>query len=267
MAMLAIGWCGSAMAAVEAPVSALYVFGDSYSDIGERYLDGNGSTAPGHLAKALGLDMTFAKDPNGAGKSLNFAATGATTGDDKGEGEWCCKGMMNQVQDFTARVKAGKISFKPESTLFFLAGGLNNEKIPNPATLNHLRREIKLLQEVGARHFTLSLLPTKVPDFAKIGKRLNPAYQTLVKELSGKGVDITLNHWGSYLDQIIDNPKQYGLVNTTGQCAGRELFKEDPTPCANPDGYFYFHGGHPSNAVNKIVGEKLHQELMAAKKL
>jgi cholinesterase len=241
--------------------TALYVFGDSYSDIGARYLDGNGPTAVAYLAQDMGIQLTYPKDPAAAGKSLDFAATAATTGEDKGSGQWCCQGMMDQVNDFAARVRSGSLSFKPETTLFFLAGGLNNDHIATDVTVENLAREIHLLQSLGGRHFTLSLLSTKVPDFAATAKRLNPAYESLVADLQKQGIDIRLNHWGSYLDEILENPSQYGIVNTKSQCAGRALFKEDPTPCAKPDTYFYFHSGHPSAAVNKIVGGKLYREL------
>lgn len=244
--------------------TALYVFGDSYSDIGSRYLDGNGPTAVAYFARALGISLTYPKDPNAAGKSLNFAATAATSGEDKGPGRWCCQGMMDQVNDFAARVRSGSLSFKPETTLFFLEGGLNDEKIPTDVTVANITREIQMLQSIGARHFTLSLLSVKIPDFAEAAKRLNPAYEHLVGNLQMQRVDIRLNHWGPYLDEILENPSRYGLVNTTSQCAGRELFKEDPTPCAKPDAYFYFHSGHPSAAVNKIVGDKLYQELIGS---
>lgn len=243
------------------PYTALYVFGDSYSDIGARYLDGNGPTAVAYFAQAMGIPVTFPKDPNAGTAGLDFAATGATTGEDKGKGPFCCQGMMDQVNDFAARVRSGALTIKPETTLIFLEGGLNDKKLSTDATVENLTQEIHLLQELGARHFTLSLLSTKIPDFAEIAKRLNPAYESLVAELQKQGVDIRLNHWGSYLDEIIDNPSQYGLVNTTSQCAGRAVLKEDPTPCANPDTYFYFHSGHPSAAVNKIVGDKIYREL------
>jgi len=243
------------------PYTAIYVFGDSYSDIGARYLDGNGPTAVAYFAQALGVPLTFPKDPSAGTTGLDFAATGATTGEDKGKGPFCCQGMMDQVNDFAARVHSGTMTIKPETTLIFLEGGLNDNKLSTDATVENLTREIHLLQELGARHFTLSLLSTKVPDFAEIAKRLNPAYENLVAELQKQGVDIRLNHWGPYLDEILENPSQYGLVNTTSQCAGRAVLKEDPTPCANPGTYFYFHGGHPSTAVNKIVGDKIYREL------
>jgi hypothetical protein len=241
--------------------TALYVFGDSFSDIGARYLDGNGPTAVAYMAKAMSIPLTYPKDPDAGGKSLDFAATAGTSGEDKKPGRWCCQGMMEQVNDFAARVGAGTLSFKPETTLFFLEGGLNDTKIPTDVTVDNLTREIHLLQGLGGRHFTLSLLPTKIPDWADIAKRLNPAYEHLAADLQKQGIDIRLNHWGPYLDEIVENPSRYGIVNTTAQCAGRELFKEDPTPCAKPDTYFYFHSGHPSAAVNKIVGDKLYQEL------
>lgn len=243
------------------PYTSLYVFGDSYSDIGARYLDGNGPTAVAYFAQAMGIPVTFPKDPKAGTAGLVFAATGATTGEDKGKGPFCCQGMMDQVNDFATRVHSGTLTVNPETTLIFLEGGLNDKKLPTDATLENLTREIHLLQELGARHFTLSLLSTKIPDFAEIAKRLNPAYENLVAELQKQGVDIRLNHWGSYLDEILDNPSQYGLVNTMSRCAGRAVLKEDPTPCANPDTYFYFHSGHPSAAVNKIVGDKIYREL------
>jgi cholinesterase len=267
--VLVIGFAlaGSALAGSQMKVAnttsytALYVFGDSYSDIGARYLDGNGPTAVAYLAQDMGIQLTYPKDPAAAGKSLDFAATAASSGEDKGSGQWCCQGMMDQVNDFAARVRSGSLSFKPKTTLFFLAGGLNDDDIATEVTVENLNRQIRLLQSLGGRHFTLSLLSVKVPDFAKSAKRLNPAYERLVADLQKQGVDIRLNHWGSYLDEILENPSQYGIVNTKSQCAGRALFKEDPTPCANPDTYFYFHSGHPSTAVNKIVGGKLYREL------
>jgi phospholipase/lecithinase/hemolysin len=59
----------------------------------------------------------------------------------------------------------------------------------------------------------------------------------------------------------MESPAQYGITNATDKCAGRALFGEDATPCATPDTYFFYHQGHPSTAVHKIVGRELAQEL------
>jgi len=57
------------------------------------------------------------------------------------------------------------------------------------------------------------------------------------------------------------NPSSYGIANTKDACAGRKIFNEDATPCPKPSAYFYYHAGHPSTAVHKIVGEKLYAEI------
>ena len=44
----------AATPASTAKIDRMYVFGDSYSDIGEGYLDGNGPTAVAYLADRLG---------------------------------------------------------------------------------------------------------------------------------------------------------------------------------------------------------------------
>ena len=52
-----------------APYDRIYVFGDSYSDIGAGYLDGNGPTAVAYLAERLGIPLLPSNDPNAAGRA------------------------------------------------------------------------------------------------------------------------------------------------------------------------------------------------------
>src|SRR5262245_23703676 len=61
--------------------SRLYVFGDSYSDIGAGYIDGNGPTAVAYLGWLMGLQVASSKAPDASGKSLIFAVSGAGTGE------------------------------------------------------------------------------------------------------------------------------------------------------------------------------------------
>ena len=51
----------TAQTAKPAPIHRMYVFGDSYSDIGEGYLDGNGPTAVAYLAQHLGFTLVPVK--------------------------------------------------------------------------------------------------------------------------------------------------------------------------------------------------------------
>ncbi len=62
----------------------MYVFGDSYSDIGEGYLDGDGPTAGAYLAERMGTPLAKSNDPDGARKSIDFAVSGAQTGSGTG---------------------------------------------------------------------------------------------------------------------------------------------------------------------------------------
>jgi cholinesterase len=122
-----LGCCTAFAQAKAHKFESLYAFGDSYTDSGAGYVDGNGPTAVVYLAQSLGIPLTYAGDPRSSGKSLNYAVSGAETGSADGLRSM---GMQTQVLDFTARVSSGTIHFKPEKTLFFLAGGLNDKDLP-----------------------------------------------------------------------------------------------------------------------------------------
>jgi phospholipase/lecithinase/hemolysin len=243
----------------------LYVFGDSYSDIGAGYIDGNGPTAVAYLGWLMGLRVSPSTAANAAGKSLVFAVSGAGTGEGEGRAVKDARlgyGMLNQLRDFAARVKTGEIAFDPQTTLFFLAGGLNDGRRQTAETLAHLRQQLQLLRELGARHVTIALLPTKIPQFAAVGKRLNPAYEAFVRqEAASSGVDLWLNRWGPAFDEVMANAKAHGILDTTNACAGRAIFDQDATPVGDPATFFFYHEGHPSTAVHRIVGRKLFEEI------
>lgn len=249
------------------PYTRMYVFGDSYSDIGAGYVDGNGPTAVAYLGWLMGLQITQPHAADASAKSLVFAVSGARTG----EGEahhvkdvMLGYGMLNQVQDFAARVKSGEIKFDPATTLFFIAGGLNDGGLQTEQTTENLRHLIELLRDVGGRHFTVAQLPTKIPQFAKTSIRLDPALeQFAAHEGASLGVDLWLNHWGAGFDAVMEHPEQYGIVNTTDACAGRAIFGQDATPVGDPTTFFFYHDGHPSTAVHRIVGRDLFEEVKA----
>ena len=247
--------------------SQLYVFGDSYSDIGAGYIDGNGPTAVAYLGWLMGLQVASSKTVHAAGKSLVFAVSGAGTGEGAGDHvkeALLGYGMMNQVRDFAERVKSGEIAFDPQTTLFFLAGGLNDGQRETAFTLANLRQEVQILRELGGRHFTIARLPTKIPQFAAVGRRLNPAYEQFVRdEAAAADLDLWLNRWGPAFDEVMEHPAAHGIANTTSACAGRAIFDQDPTPVGDPATYFFYHEGHPSTAVHRIVGKKLFEEIAA----
>jgi hypothetical protein len=173
--------------------------------------------------------------------------------------------MVNQVEDFAARVDAKAIAFDPAGTLFFLAGGLNDSKLPSAETVNNLKGEIRKLYSVGGRRFQLALLPTAIPPFHDVAARLNPELARIPPEMERelKGSEVRLSHWGPFFDEVMRNPSAFGIENTTDRCAGRALFGEDATPCAKPSAYYYYHAAHPSTAVHQIVAGKMFEEIAA----
>lgn len=262
----------AAMAAPSASASAaynrLYAFGDSYSDIGAGYLVGNGPTSVAYLAQRMSIPFTHSKDKHANSQGIDFAVAGAATGLDPGKatnGLLLEVGMINQVQDFAARVRNKSITLDPDRTLFFIAGGLNDEGVPLDVTLANITRQIEMLKSVGARHIVLTLLPTKVPGFAETALRLNPAYEKLVPALRSQlGIDLWLSHWGSYFDEIIDHPQTYGITNSKDPCAfSAPLGEKGGAPCPDPRKYFYYYGEHPSTSVSRLVGDKLYHEVEA----
>ncbi len=249
--------------------SRMYVFGDSYSDSGAGYVDGNGPTAVAYLAEHLGFRLALPSDPEANSQSLNFSVSGAQTG--RGEGRkvkdaLLGRGIANQEDEFVGRVQSKAITFDPNHTLFFLAGGLNDRRLQNAETVANLSDEIHKLYSVGARYFSIALLPTAIPALTEVGQRLNPDLQRMPDELEAElpGAHVRLSHWGEFFDDVMRNPSKYGIENTKDACAGRAIFDEDSTPCANPAAHYYYHSGHPSTAVHKIVGDKLYAEIAAA---
>ena len=214
----------------------------------------------------MGLRLLPSTSPNAHGESLNFAVSGATTGTGPGrkvKDALLGLGMRNQVDDFAARVHSNAVVFRPEATLFFLLGGLNDRRLPGETTVSNLEGEIRTLYGLGARHFLLALMPTEIPSFSEVGRRLNPELSRIPDEIRPElpGASLDMSHWGAYFDDVMRHPAQYGITNTTDKCAGRAIFDEDTTPCATPAAYFYYHAGHPSTAVHRAVGEKLYQEI------
>jgi hypothetical protein len=122
--------CTPMAIAADRPYSMLYVFGDSYSDTGAGYIDGNGPTAVAYLAQRLAIPFTYRGDPHSKRKGLNFAVSAAQTGTGKAKryphGEVLGLGMREQVDDFASLAKRRKIKFNPKQTMFFFAGGLND---------------------------------------------------------------------------------------------------------------------------------------------
>jgi phospholipase/lecithinase/hemolysin len=166
-------------------------------------------------------------------------------------------------KEFAELLKTRKFRFDPATTLFFLAGGLNDSRRTTDDTISNLTGEMATLYSLGARRFEVAILPESIPGFHNVAVRLNPTLATIPAMMKPRlrDAEIHSSQWGAFFDEVMAHPAKYGITNTTDRCAGREIRHEDTTPCARPDTYFYYHAEHPSTATQKAVGEMLYQEL------
>ena len=249
------------------PYTMLYVFGDSYSDSGAGYVDADGPTAVVYLAQRLGIPFTFNGDAGSGGKGLNFAVSGASSGEGAGRslptGGTLGFGMKNQIETFVQRLKDGAIpKIDAANTMFFFAGGLNDGGRPDGFVRTNIESEIDALYELGARRFMVAILPVKIPSFARAGRRVNPELEEIPGDERSKHPDIRIanSQWGPFFDEVITNPAKYGLTDTTTACSDRPFGPQKIATCTDPDAHFYYHEGHPSTATHRAVGEMLYRE-------
>jgi phospholipase/lecithinase/hemolysin len=241
-------------------INDLFVFGDSYSDTGAYVPLTEGSTAAGYLAKNFNITLTTSKNPNPGTNGVNFAESGARVSVGPNPPATQPRSLTQQVAEFQNYVSTNTVSFNPNSTLFFLSGGLNDHNLITSAQANAATAsQVATLYSLGARIFEIALLPSLIPAFSDSANNLNPGYAALVPQLQALYPDAVfgLSNWGPYYDDILTNPSLYGITNTTTPCSNFV------TACSDPDKHFYYYVVHPGDTAHHIVGNELYREVLA----
>jgi len=256
IAAAAIGALCIAQPASAVVINDLFVFGDSYSDTGSgvKLVDPGGTTAVGYLAQNFGITLTTRQNTNPGTNGVNFAESGARINNGSSP-----RNLTQQVAEFQALVQNNKVQFNPNTTLFFLAGGLNDHKQITSAQANAATAaQVATLYSLGARIFEIATLPKGISAFTDSANNFNPGFAALVPQLQALYPDAVFNlsNWGPDYDDILAHPANYGITNTTNACSG-------PPVCAHPEQYFYYVNSHPSNAAHHIVGNELYSEVLA----
>lgn len=56
----------------------------------------------------------------------------------------------------------------------------------------------------------------------------------------------------AWFNSVLDEPEKFGFTNVTGFCT-----------CADPEGFFWFNAGHPTEKVHRLLAEAIETQLRA----
>ena len=231
--------------------SNLFIFGDSYCDVGNLhspspYYQNRWSNGPlwvDHIAGFLGLSLS----PSSAGGS-DYAWDGAAVTDPS-----FAPSIPQQVERYLSD-HGGKAD--PDA-LFVLEGGINDiTKITftDPEDMGHqialgLVQSEQQLRQAGAQHFLISnlldvgRLPLAQPIAGLATATAIAAdrhLDRLLRDEQERGVHIVRLNLFSLVNAIANDPGHFGFTNITDPC------RTNSSLCTDPDHSFFFDDAHLS---------------------
>jgi cholinesterase len=266
-------------AAVAAPFSTLYAFGDSLSDAGSS------DSAVMSLYKSLGDNCGplhpcppyfHGRFSNGPVASEQFAAKlfptvtpanfrsyavgGASTGESNAGfnpgGLINLPGMKQEVDNYLSDAK-GKAD---PNALYFIWGGANDYLEGDPAgtAARNIAGYVGALAGAGARHIMVPNLPDlSVTPYGQdhaaeahaFSVTFNSELATQLGNFSNQhpGTDIFSFDSFSFVNGVIQNAAQYGLTDTGDPCLTGII------PCGNPDQQLFWDTFHPTTRADAII--------------
>jgi len=159
---------------------------------------------------------------------------------------------------------------------------LANSQDPSPiigAALFSIGNAIQELYSHGARKFLLVNIPAvgKTPAVKilddllgssgaviaaanSLTEAFNSELEAMQGGLSGlPGIDVRTLDLYTLLNEIIDDPASYGIINTEDACVTPNV---SPFQCKKPDTYLFWDGVHPTKVVQRIIAQKAAEVLI-----
>ena len=203
--------------------------------------------------------------------------------------------LMAQVNDYLISYRFN-ISTVADETLYIFWGGsndvsgapLSNDTLTAQGVNGNLAAmavdlplltasQIRKLVTAGATNILVMLLPSwgNAPviaqSFSSIQRQVlsrftlvvNEGIKTNVSAVVKHGVMVKIFDVVEFIQRILDNPGQYGLVNVTHPCLENwELFisgkgGEEPNICGNPDEFLFWDGEHPTAKAHAMLGSEV----------
>ena len=264
-ALLALAlWCACALPASAGPYSALYVFGDSLSDVGNTsaatlgiepgggYFQGRFSNGPVYaerIAAGLGLG-TLTR--SGAG-GTNYAFGGAETNGPGGFSGLFVDSLVEQIDDYLPASPASDALF----VAFIGANDLLNGQTNVATPLGVIQTQLQRLVDAGARNLLginlppLGLTPSNLGNTAltNLSSAFNDGLSGVYDALESATPELNLMRLDAseLFFELVDDPAAFGFTNTTQQgiaVAGGTL--EAP-------GYLFWDGVHPTRKTHELL--------------
>lgn len=194
-------------------------------------------------------------------------------------------GILDQVASF--RAQPGDAD---PNALYVVWGGSNNlqdlflgrtvdplgQPIPGlGASIGDIGAALSGLYAEGARHLLVPNVANlgRVPRVRELGgpaaqaaatglvQAYNQGLDSLLDGFQASHPDVHLRRFDAFaaFEDIVANAASHGLVNLTDRCyTGDDLgFTGGGTVCADPDGYLFWDGIHPTAATHRLLGEAM----------
>ncbi|MFQ4141737.1 SGNH/GDSL hydrolase family protein [Chlorogloeopsis sp. ULAP02] len=252
-------------------INELYIFGDSLSDIGNKfkntgrvsppsppYFQGRYSNGPiwvEYLSSNLGLNHQ---------QINNFAYGGATT----------LNSTVNEIPGVLAQVYSLTNAHQKvnPNALYILWAGANDYlsgATDSHASISNLSNAIQSLVTAGAKN----ILIANLPDLGKLPATRNSPYSSSLSSVTSvhnRELAKSLNFLSQKLDndthlieldvsllyrEAIANPAKFGFTNVTSPCVNNFAV------CDNPDKFLFWDDIHPTTVAHRILAEAALKEL------
>ena len=281
-----------------AAMKQIYIFGDSYSDVGNAYEATGIPPSPPYDNESFSNGSVWweylATDLEAV--STNFSFAGATTGDrnafnpgspvllpflsgilaeDLGTikpGWQDLPGLQQQINNFAAN----ETSVDPDA-LFIIWTGVNDyigAGVTNPTVpVDKLSTAIISLNDLGAKNIMVFNMQDieKLPgprqnnlsfdEFSNLSREHNSSLAASLDNLSQR-LDSDTNlipvDVNSLFDDITNDPAEYGFINAVDSCL------TESGVCEEPDKYFYWDDFHPTTTGHKLVAELAYSQLQSS---
>jgi phospholipase/lecithinase/hemolysin len=272
----------SASAAGLAPISQIFVFGDSLSDTGNSFdLTGGAYPSPptyfdGRLSNGLVWVEPLSSD---LGVSFtNYAVAGAQTGTENSTAAdypaLAGTGLLSQVGQFTADLGGGMAD---PGAIYVVFAGSNNfcqtcftpgvddpEEFVTQGVTETLTAVGGLLA-TGAQKIVVFGLPdlgltpraNAIPGAAPLLSQLVDAWNTaLFGNLAGLGVPqlVTIDV-AQILRDVVADPGAFGFTNVTEACLAVGCNTQTLDPALDPDGFLFWDDIHPTRATHALLAD------------